>query len=211
MTELETCYAIKRFLSEHLKEMRLPVPSGESAINFYMMSLPQPKAQMVTPRPEDDYGNELGFEQTDDDDTPIFEGGYTVREAREVFPAIIITPVKSSGGTDEDLWGTATILLTFGVFEESNECIAGPEWLANLATRTRQLFERYRVLEDRCKVALPLSWELMRESVRPFWFAEMPTEWRIPLMYEEIDLLHDYRGANYPSGNGPYPNQPKKG
>lgn len=211
MTELETCYAIRNFLADHLKEMRLPVPDGESAINFFMMALPQPGTQEVRPRPEDDDGNEIARTTPSADDIPIYEGGYTRREAREIFPAIIITPIKSDGASEGELWGTATILLTFGVFEESNECIAGPEWLANLATRTRQLFERYRILEDRCKVALPLSWELMRESVRPFWFAEMPMEWRIPLMYEEIGLLHDYRGANYPSGDGPYPTQPQKG
>jgi hypothetical protein len=209
MTPLETCDAIERFLREHLGGMRLPAPDGkESAINFFQMNLPQPAAQTMKPRQEDDEGNEIS--QCDaEDDAPLDEGGYTRKEARQILPAVVIRPVKFTGGGEGDLWGSLTVILTVGTFDESNECSEGPKWVINILERSRQLFEKNRVLEKRCKIDLPLTYELYDESVRPFWFGEMVTEWNIRSQYTEIALDDDYRGANYPTGNGPYPGQSK--
>ncbi|GHV50416.1 hypothetical protein FACS1894216_02570 [Synergistales bacterium] len=207
MTPLDTCDAIERFLRDNLGNVRLPAPDeGESGIHFFQMSLPQPGAQTVNPRPEDEDGNELDIPRNDDD-VPLEMGGYTRREARGIFPAVVIRPVKFGGASEGDLWGTLTVIITAGTFDESNECAEGPKQLVNILERSRQLFEKARLLEKRYKIDLPLTWELYDESMRPFWFGEMTTEWRIPPQSEAIELLGDFRGANYPSGNNMYPKQ----
>jgi hypothetical protein len=208
MTPLETCDAIERFLREHLGKLKLPSPEGgETPLNFYQMNLPQPGAQAMRPRQEDEEGNEI---EQGDDDIPLDDGGYTRNEARRIFPAVVIRPVKFSGASEGDLWGELTVVVSVGVFDESDECADGLKWVTNILERTRQLLEKNRLLEKRCKVVLPLTYELYDESVRPYWFGEMVTEWRIPVQYEDIELDGDYRGANYPSGNGIYPRQAKE-
>lgn len=208
MTPLETCDAIEAFLRQHLGSMRLPTPEGgESELRFYQMALPQPGAAAMDPRPEDEEGNEIEREP-DPDDEPLEEGGYTRNEARRIFPSITIRPSKLTGGDmaarDDDL----TVLLTVGVFEESNDCAEGFKWVVTILERCRQLFRKYRILDSRYEVAVPLTWELYDEAIRPFWFGEMVTEWKLPIPCEEIELDDDYRGGNYPTGNGPYPNDP---
>jgi hypothetical protein len=94
MIPLDTCDAIERFLSEQLGKVRLPSPAGgETSINFYQMNLPQPGAQTMNPRQEDTDGNEIA---QSDDDIPLDDGGYTRNEARQVFPAVVIRPVKEA-------------------------------------------------------------------------------------------------------------------
>jgi hypothetical protein len=178
---------------DKLGKVRLPSPDGvESAINFYQMNLPQPQAPKIKPRAEDEDGNELA--QCDPaDDTPLEEGGYTRNEARQIFPSVVIRPVKFIGGSDGDLWGTLTVVITVGTFDESSDCSEGLKQVANILERSRQLFEKVRLLENRHKIILPVQYELYDESVRPFWFGEMITEWRIRLQSQEFDTDDDFR------------------
>jgi hypothetical protein len=193
MTPLDTCDAIERFLKEKLGTVRLPSPSGgESGIRFYQMSLPQPGAQTMNPRQEDGEGNEIARENPDDY-IPLDEGGYTRNEARQIFPAVVIRPVKFMGGSEGDPWGTVTVVITAGAFDESKECAEGLKQIVNILERSRQLFEKARVLEKRHKIILPVQYELYDESVRPFWFGEMVTEWRVMLQTQELDIGNDYR------------------
>ena len=200
MTPLDTCYAIERFLREKLGNVRLPAPGGggqkESAINFFQMSLPQPGAQVIQPRAEDEDGNEIaqcepGASTNDfggDGDIPLEEGGYTRNEAKAIFPAVVIRPIKMSGGSEGDFWDMLTGVLTGGAFDDSNECAEGIKQVVNILERCRQLFEKYVLLESRFKIALPITYELYDESVRPFFFGEMITEWRMRLQTRETDL-----------------------
>jgi hypothetical protein len=191
MTPLDTCDAIERFLHEHLNSMRLPTPDGkESAIRFYQMNLPQPGAQAMKPRQEDEEGNEIA---QSDDDVPLDDGGYTRSEASQVFPAVVIRPVKFTGGSEGDLWGELTVIISVGAFDESGVCAEGLKQVVNILERSRQLFEKYRVLDSRYKINLPVTYELYDESVRPFWFGEMVTEWRMRLQTQEFDIDNDYR------------------
>jgi hypothetical protein len=199
MTPLDTCDAIECFLREKLGNVRLPAPGGgrqkESAINFFQMSLPQPGAQVIQPRAEDENGNEIAQCEPDtsangfgsDGDTPLEEGGYTRNEARAVFPAVVIRPVKMSGGSDGNLWDMLTVVLTVGAFDDSSECVEGLKQVVNILERCRQLFEKYRILESRFKIGLPITYELYDESVRPFFFGEMVTEWHMRLQTQETD------------------------
>jgi hypothetical protein len=191
MTPLDTCDAIERFLREHLGKMRLPSPEGgESAISFYQMNLPQPGVQTMKPRQEDDEGNEIA---QNGDDVPLEDGGYTRSEARQIFPAVVIRPVKFTGGSEGDMWGELTVIISVGTFDESDECAEGPKQIINILERSRQLFEKRRILDSRYKVNLPITYELYDESVRPFWFGEMITEWRMRLQTQEFDIDDDYR------------------
>jgi hypothetical protein len=194
MTPLYVCDAIERFLREQLGNMRLPSPGKEeSSINFFQMSMPQPCAQDMSPRPEDADGNEIERPQTDEG-TPITEGGYSRREARELFPAVIIRPVKLTGASGSQLWEELTVVLTVGSFDESNECVEGQKWVLNILEHIRQSLEKQRILEDRCEISLPLTYELYSEFVRPFWFGEMVTEWNIPVMRQEYGPLDNWQG-----------------
>lgn len=205
MTPLETCNAIETFLRQHLGSMRLPAPDGgESEIHYYQMALPQPGAAATRPRSEDDDGNEL---DADPDDEPLAEDGYSRNEARAIFPAVIICPTQLNGGGPSDLEDALTVTITVGVYEESAGCGEGLKWVINILERCRQLFRKYRILEGRYEIAMPLTWETYDPSTRPFWFGEMVTEWKLPIPYEEISLDDDYRGGNYPTGNGPYPKE----
>lgn len=207
MTPLDTCIAIERYLSDRLGDMRLPTPTGEeSAIRFFRMALPQPEMQEMLPREEDADGNEIE-RGSDDDDVPINGEGYSRREAREIFPCVVIRPIKCSGG---DLTDQLTVVLTVGVFDESNRCMEGLEWLVNVLERIRQLLEAQPVLEKRYELEGPVTWEVFDESLRPFWFGEMVTEWNLYRPVCNVPLDDDYRGGNYPTGKGPYPGQPKK-
>jgi hypothetical protein len=190
MTPLDTCDAIERFLRQKFGNVRLPAPDGgESAINFFQMSLPQPGAQILKPRPEDEEGNELEQDESESEDNiPIEEGGYTVSEARAIFPAVVIRPVKMSGGSEGDFWDMLTVVLTVGAFDDSSECAEGLKQVVNILERCRQLFEKHRVLESRFKVALPVTYELYDESARPFFFGEMVTEWHMRIQTRETDL-----------------------
>lgn len=190
MTPLDTCDAIERFLRAKFSGVRLPAPhGGESAINFYQMSLPQPGAQNLKPRPEDEDGNELEpNEGQDDENIPIEEGGYTIAEARAIFPAVVVKPVKMSGGSEGDFWDMLTVVLTVGAFDDSNECAEGIKQVVNILERCRQLFEKNRLLERRYKIGLPVTYELYDESVRPFFFGEMVTEWHMRRQTPETDL-----------------------
>ncbi|MDR1578727.1 MAG: hypothetical protein LBS35_00085 [Synergistaceae bacterium] len=190
MTPLDTCDAIERFLREKFGGVRLPAPDGgESAINFFQMSLPQPGAQILKPRPEDEEGNEMELDEGQfGDDIPIEEGGYTRAEARAIFPAVVIKPVKMSGGSEGEFWDMLTVVLTVGAFDDSSECVEGIKQVVNILERCRQLFEKNRVLENRFKVDLPITYELYDESVRPFFFGEMVTEWHMRLQTRETDL-----------------------
>ncbi|MDR3353686.1 MAG: hypothetical protein LBO21_01455 [Synergistaceae bacterium] len=193
MTPLDTCDAIERFLREGFEKVRLPSPDGgETGIRFYQMSLPQPGAQSMRPRPEDADGNELTALDPEDDE-PLEDGGYTRNEARMIFPAVVIRPVKFMGGNEGDLWGTLTVVISAGVFDESDECAEGPKQAINILERSRQLFEKARILEKRHKIMLPVQYELYDESVRPFWFGEMITEWAIRLQAQELEIDNDYR------------------
>jgi hypothetical protein len=156
------------------------------------MSLPQPGAQAIRPRPEDDEGNEMARSDAPDDE-PLEEGGYTRNEARQVFPAAVIRPVKFMGGGEGELWGTLTVVITAGAFDESDECSEGLKQVVNILERSRQLFEKARILEKRHKIILPVQYELYDESVRPFWFGEMITEWRIRTQTQELDAGSDFR------------------
>ena len=190
MTPLDTCDAIERFLREKLGNVRLPAPSGgESAINFFQMSLPQPGAQVIRPRAEDEDGNEIAqCEGEPGDNIPIEEGGYTTTEARAIFPAVVIRPVKMSGGSEGDFWDMLTVVLTVGAFDDSSECVEGIKQVVNILERCRQLFEKYVLLERRFKLALPITYELYDESVRPFFFGEMITEWHMRQQTMETDF-----------------------
>ncbi|MDR3280943.1 MAG: hypothetical protein LBT23_10555 [Synergistaceae bacterium] len=186
MIPLFTCDAIERFLREHLGKVEFLKPGGgEGNIKFFQMNLPQPGAQLLRPREEDEDGNETALRDTDDD-MPLEDGGYTRNEARAIFPAVVIRPVKFTGGSETSFWGTLTVVLTFAAFDESDECAEGVKQILNIAERCRQFFERFRILESRYKLSLPLTYELYDESVRPFWFGEMVTEWNIPLQALEI-------------------------
>lgn len=210
MTPLETCDAIEAFLRLHLGSMRLPAPEGgESEIHFYQMALPQPGTAVMDPRPESEDGEERDRDYNPDDE-PLEDGGYSRNEARRIFPAVIIRPGKLTGGdygTQED---ELTVVITVGVFEESNDCAEGFKWVVTILERCRQLFRKYRLLEERYEIATPVTWELYDEAIRPFWFGEMVSEWKLPIPWEEIELDDDYRGGNYPTGNGPYPNDPNQ-
>lgn len=203
MTPLETCNAIETFLRRHMGCTRLPsADGGESEIRFYQMALPQPASASMTPRPEDDEGNEL---DVDPNDEPLAGDGYSRNEARAIFPAVVICPNQLTGGGPSDLEDSLTVVITVGVYEESNECAEGLKWVITILERCRQLFRKYRILDGRYEIALPLTWETFDASTRPFWFGEMVTEWKLPIPYEEIELDDDYRGGNYPTGNDPYP------
>jgi hypothetical protein len=193
-----------------------PLSSGgeETEVKVFQMALPQPGFSLMTPRPEDEDGNEIAALPEEEEELP---GGYTVGEARRIFPAVVIKPVRFYGGSDDPMSvnkttkgmagrGLLTVSLTVGTFDDSPECVEGLKWVINILERVRQGFEKKVILEDRYKIILPLSYELFEEAIRPFWFGEMTTEWSIPLMFREQELLHDYRGANYPSGDGNYPN-----
>lgn len=206
MTPLDTCAAIERFLSEYLGDMRLPTSDGgESAIRFFRMALPQPAMQEMQPREEDADGNEI--EPDIDDDVPINGDGYSRREAREIFPCVVVRPIKCTGG---DITDQLTVVITVGVFDESLRCMEGPEWLVNILERIRQLLAAQPVLEKRYEVEGPVTWEVFDESLRPFWFGEMVTEWNLYRPARNVPLDDDYRGGNYPTGKGPYPGQPQK-
>jgi hypothetical protein len=190
MTPLDTCDAIERFLREKLGDVRLPAPNGgESAINFFQMSLPQPGAQILKPRPEDEEGDELEQNEDEpDNNIPIEEGGYTTAEARAIFPAVVIRPVKMSGGSEGDFWDMLTVVLTVGAFDDSSECAEGIKQIVNILERCRQLFEKHVLLERRFKIGLPVTYELYDESVRPFFFGEMVTEWHMRQQTRETDI-----------------------
>ena len=49
------------------------------------------------------------------------------------------------------------------------------------------------MLEKRHQIILPVQYELYDESVRPFWFGEMITEWRMRLQTQELDPGNDFR------------------
>lgn len=204
MTPLDTCAAIERYLSERLGSMRLPAPGGEeSAIRFFRMALPQPEMQEMRPREEDADGNEIERE-IDGDDAPINGEGYSRREARKIFPCVVVRPVKCTGG---DLTDQLTVILTVGVFDESNRCMEGPEWLVNILERIRQLLEAQPLLEKKYELEGPLTWEVFDETLRPFWFGEMVTEWSLYHPARSVPLDDDYRGGNYPTGDGRYPKE----
>ena len=132
MTPLGTCDAIERFLRENFEKVRLPSPDGgESEIHFYQMNLPQPGAQAIRPRQEDEEGNEIPPCDAEDD-IPLEEGGYTRSEARQVFPAAVIRPVKFMGGGEGEFWGTLTVAITAGAFDESGECSEGLKQVVNI-------------------------------------------------------------------------------
>ncbi len=190
MIPLHTVYAIRDFLREHLGDLKLPAPDEKmQAIHFYTMALPQPGAQTMMPRTEDKDGNELPHKiATDDDDYELADGesGYTRKEAREIFPAVIIRPLKCTGDTDsESMLDELTVSITVGVYEDSNSCYEGLEWVVIILERMRQLFQKYRVLDERYEIQLPQTWELYDEVVRPFWFGEMVTVWSIPRLFNE--------------------------
>jgi hypothetical protein len=194
MTPLDTCDAIERFLRENLGKVRLPSPAGgESEIHIFQMNLPQPGAQTLKPREEDGDGNETA--PRGDGDIPIDGDGYTRNEARAIFPAVVIRPVKFTGGSDGDFWGMLTVVLSVGAFDESDECAEGTKQLLNIMERCRQLFEKFRILESRHKISLPVTYELYDESVRPFWFGEIITEWHIRTQTQNIgEEQQIYRG-----------------
>jgi hypothetical protein len=153
------------------------------------MSLPQPGAQTMKPRPEDEEGNEIESNAGEPyENVPIEEGGYTIAEARAIFPAVVIRPVKMSGGSEGEFWDMLTVVLTIGVFDDSNECAEGIKQVVNILERCRQLFEKNRILETRFKIDLPVTYELYDESVRPFFFGEMVTEWYMRKQTREIDV-----------------------
>ena len=205
MTPLDTCDAIERFLRKRLGDMRLPVSGGESPIHFFQMALPQPMAQDIRPRATDEHGNEIEPEY-DRDDEPI-DGGYSRREARAIFPSIVIRPVKCTGGELADL---LTVVFTVGVFDESAQCSEGYKWLVNILERMRQSLEAQLLLEKKYELAGGISWDIYDESLRPFWFGEMFTEWNIYRPARQRDIDDDFTSGNYPLNKGEYPGQPRK-
>jgi hypothetical protein len=185
MIPLLTCDAIERFLRERLGKVDLPSPDGsEGKINIFQMNLPQPNAQTMKPRPEDEDGSEIAQCEYEDD-IPLEEGGYSRNEARQIFPAIVLRPVRFVGGSEQDFWGMLTVTLTVGTFDESNECAEGTKQILNIMERCRQLFERQRILESKYKISLPIQYELYDDSVRPFWFGELVSEWHIRTQVQE--------------------------
>jgi hypothetical protein len=195
MIPLLVCEAVEKFLREHLAGVRLPAPDGtESSVNIFQMSLPQPAAQTMRPRAHDDDGNEMPPYGAEDDE-PMEEGGYSRSEARAIFPAIVIRPVKNAGGTETDFWEDLTVVISAGAFDESAECAEGLKQVWNIMERCRQLFEKHRILESRYKINLPITCEIYDESVRPFWFGEMVTEWRVKALVQEFEPAGDFRRA----------------
>ncbi|MDR1471566.1 MAG: hypothetical protein LBS75_03500 [Synergistaceae bacterium] len=192
MIPLLTCDAIERLLRERFAGVELPSPDGtESSVNIFQMNLPQPRAQTMRPRRHDEDGNEIPPRA--EDDAPLEEGGYSRGEARAIFPAIVVRPVKFIGADEADFWGMLTVVLSVGAFDESPECSEGVKRVLNIMERCRQLFEKERILESRYKINLPVQYELYDESVRPFWFGEMITEWRVKALVQELDPRNDFR------------------
>ena len=186
MTPIEVVTALCNFLKTVLKDFRIEDEDGnESPVTVYLFHLPEQALALMNAHAEDGY-------------TPIQED-----EANEimksVYPAVIVRPLTYQAQDMDDMYSLLTVSLTVGVFSRDPANVNGSWAVVNILERIRQPLEEQRVIDERCEVLSPLSWELYNEELRPLWFGEMITQWRIPNPYRTYGLSpeDDWQGDRF--------------
>jgi hypothetical protein len=185
MTPMETLSALCRFLETTLRDFRfVDEMAQEREITVYPFHLPQPPATPMNPRAPD------GHTPVPSDQEP---------EAWEpLMPAVVVRPLKYENKVFEDGSALMTVAITAGVFSRDPDNVKGSWGVVNILERIRQALETTRILDERCEIMEPLSWELYDEALRPLWFGEMIAQWRIitPERSYEEDWLGDFLHRN---------------
>jgi hypothetical protein len=179
---METLFALCRFLGETLKDFRFEDDAGqERAITVYPFHLPVPPTAKMNPHAEDGY-------------TPIPPEQAELYAYESLLPSAVVRPLKYEDKAFEDDSSLMVAAITAGVFSLDPNNVKGSWGVVNILERIRQALEAKRILEKRCEVLEPLSWELYDEALRPIWFGEMITQWRIlnPQRRYEEDWLGDF-------------------
>ena len=186
MTPIEIVIAMCDFLKSALKDFRIEDETGaESPVTVYLFHLPEQAMSLMNPHDEDGY-------------TPIPQD-----EAEEimksVYPAVIVRPLTYQAEDMDDMFSILTVSLTVGVFSRDPANVNGSWAVVNILERIRQVLEEKRIINDRCEVLSPLSWELYNEELRPLWVGEMFSQWRIPNPYRTYGLSpsDDWQGDRF--------------
>lgn len=191
MTPIEITFALRDFLTKALKDFRIEDEVGEERpVTVYIFHLPEQTTALMNDHAEDGY-------------TPI-----TQDEAdaimKSVYPAVIVRPLTYQAQDVDEMYSFLTVSLTVGVFSRDKENVNGSWAVVNILERIRQALEEKRILDNRCEVMSPLSWELYNEELRPLWFGEMITQWRIlnPIRTYGLAPEDDWQGDSFDLGKG---------
>ena len=182
MTPMDTIFALCRFLEGNLKDFRFEDDAGkEREITVYPFHLPEPPRGAMNPHAED------GF-------TPIPQEQSEIYAYEALMPSVTVRPLKYENKAFEDDSSLLAAAITAGVFSIDPQNVKGPWGVVNILERIRQALETTRILDGRCEVLEPLSWELYDEALRPLWFGEMIAQWRIlnPQRLYKEDWMGDF-------------------
>lgn len=179
MTPMDTLSALCRFLESTLRDFRFEDENKrERSITVYAFHLPDPPPSQMSPRPDDSVTP-----------PPDAQSGY-----ESMMPAVVVRPLKFEDKVLEDDFSIITLLITVGIFSRDPQNVAGPWGVVNILERIRQALAASPILENRCEILEPLSWELYDEALKPLWFGEMQTQWRlaVPQKLDDEDWMGNF-------------------
>lgn len=185
MTPIEVVSALRKFLTDALKNFRIEDEAGrESPVTVYLFHLPEQAVSIMNAHAEDGY-------------TPLPEAGDEV--LKSVYPAVIVRPLTYQAQDMDDMYSLLTVSITVGVFSRDPANVNGSWAVVNILERIRQELEERRILDGRCEVISPLTWELYNEELRPLWFGEMITQWQIanPCRTYGLNPEDDWQGDSF--------------
>lgn len=191
MTPIDVTFALRDFLETTLKDFRIEDEDGnESPVTVYLFHLPEQALALMNPHAEDGY-------------TPLPQNE-AERIIKSVYPAVIVRPLTYQAQDVDQMFSLLTISLTVGVYSRDPANVNGSWAVVNVMERIRQALEEKRILDDRCEVLPTLSWELYNEELRPLWFGEMTTQWRIvnPIRTYGLNPENDWQGDSFIFGKG---------
>lgn len=165
MTPMETLFALCRSLETTLEDFRFEDEAGkERPVTVYPFHFPEQVLAVMNPHAEDGY---TPVPATQDD------------TFQQLMPAVVVRPLSYEDKALDDDSSILSMAVTVGVFSRDPANVAGSWGVVNILERIRQAIEAAPILEERCEALLPLSWVLYDEALRPLWFGEMTTQWRI--------------------------------
>lgn len=195
MTPLFLLDALEKRLNGVFANVSFPDADGaDLGIHVYQMALPSPRQAEIVPRDEEALPPDL------DDYVPLNDGGYTVAQAKRIFPCAVIRPLAyqfgDAGKDEEDSLG---VVVTVGAFESSDDNAEGGRIVVTLLEKLRYSLEESPVLDGKYECGAPASWELLGDDTRPYWFGEMVTSWTVRRAKRLPDPEEDFRVGFYPT------------
>lgn len=154
---------------------------SQKNVKVFPQFMPQPKGATVKPKGE----------------APIEPQGYGPADIENNFPCVIVkldeATDKEEGKIDQ---ARAVVRLLAGVYDDAPDC-QGYRDALNIIEVVRQdlLSMPYRILDNKYRVEMPMTWYLFEEQPWPVFFGVLETVWEIPrpMMPRLFDLRQDKR------------------